>query len=71
MRIEKLVPSQRIQGRWLCTLDDGTLLRQKLKGRAPDEKELKRASDALARRGYRWEEIKAALRRYGADIEED
>ena len=47
------------------------LLRQKLKGRAPDEKELKRASDALARRGYRWEEIKAALRRYGADIEED
>ena len=27
MRIEKLVPSQRVQGRWLCTLDDGTLLR--------------------------------------------
>lgn len=45
-------------------------LMQKLKGRAPDPKELKRASDALARRGYRWEDIKAGLRRYGAEVEE-
>lgn len=46
-------------------------LRQKLKGAQPDRKELKRASDALARRGYRWPDISAALRRYGAEIEDD
>lgn len=46
-------------------------IRQKLKGKAPDPKELKRVSDALARRGYRWNEIKDGLRRYGAEIEED
>ena len=27
MRITKLLPSQRIQGRWLCHLEDGTILR--------------------------------------------
>ena len=27
MRIAKLLPSQRIQGRWLCHLEDGTILR--------------------------------------------
>ena len=32
---------------------------------------LKRAADALARRGYRWEDIKDGLRRYGARVEED
>ena len=26
---------------------------------------------ALARRGYQWTDISAALRRYGAEIEED
>lgn len=46
-------------------------LQKKLAGRAPDRKELKRAADALARRGYRWDEISAGLRRYGAeDMEE-
>jgi len=45
-------------------------LARKLRGRTPDERELKRLSDALARRGYRWEDINAALRRYGAEIEE-
>lgn len=46
-------------------------LRQKLKGQAPDPRELKRVSDALARRGYRWNDIKEGLRRYGAEIEEE
>lgn len=46
-------------------------LRQKLKGGAPDRKELKRVSDALARRGFRWADINAGLRRYGAETEED
>lgn len=46
-------------------------LRKKLAGREPDRKELKRAADALARRGYRWDEIAAGLRRYGAEAPED
>ena len=46
-------------------------LRSRFKGKAPDQKELKRASDALARRGYRWEEIREGLNRYGAGIEEE
>ena len=49
--------------------EDGVdeFLRKRFKGEAPDQKELKRASDALARRGFRWDEIKAGLARYGAD----
>lgn len=46
-------------------------LQKKLAGREPDRKELKRAADALARRGYRWDEISAGLRRYGAGAPED
>ncbi len=46
-------------------------LQSRFKGRTPDEKELRRASDALARRGFRWEEIRAGLNRYGARIEEE
>lgn len=44
-------------------------LEKKLKG-SRDPKDLKRASDALARRGYSWSEISEGLRRYGAEIEE-
>ena len=40
------------------------LLRQKLRGRTVDRKELKRASDYLARKGYSWTDLSAALRRY-------
>lgn len=46
-------------------------LARKLAGREADRKELKRAADALARRGYPWPDISAALRRYGAQVEED
>ena len=46
------------------------LLRRRLGGGAADQKALKRASDALARRGYSWGDIHAGLRRYGAEIEE-
>lgn len=42
-------------------------LEKKLKG-SHDPKDVKRASDALARRGYRWPEISDALRRYGMEI---
>ena len=47
------------------------LLRRRLGGGAADQKALKRASDALARRGYSWGDIHAGLRRYGAEIEEE
>ena len=46
-------------------------LRQKLHGPIADRKELKRISDALARRGYRWSDIHAALHRYDTSLEED
>ena len=41
-------------------------LEKKLKG-SHDPKEIKRASDALARRGFSWSEISDALRRYGME----
>lgn len=43
---------------------------KKLAGKTPDRKELKKVSDALARRGYSWSEISAALDRYSAECEE-
>lgn len=46
------------------------LLRKKLAGWTGDRKELKRATDALARKGYRWDEISAGVRRFGAEPEE-
>lgn len=46
------------------------LVQKKLAGKTPDRKELKKLSDALMRRGYGWEDISAALRRYGAETEE-
>ena len=42
-------------------------VQKKLAGREPDRKELKKVSDALMRRGYGWEDISAALRRFGAE----
>lgn len=44
---------------------------KKLAGRQPDRKELKKISDALARRGYNWSDINDALRRYGAQVEDE
>ena len=46
------------------------LLRSRLKSDAPDRAELKRAQDFLLRKGYGWDEIKAALARYNCEIEE-
>ncbi len=47
-----------------------TPLQKKLRGRSSPTKVRRRAADALARRGYRWEDISAGLRRYGAEPEE-
>ena len=48
-----------------------SFLQKRFRGQAPDQKELKRAADALARRGYRWGEIREGLNRYGAGIMEE
>ena len=45
------------------------LLERRLKG-SSDKKELKRASDMLARRGFSWDEIRSALNRYTENLEE-
>lgn len=44
-------------------------LAQKLKHWTGDPKELKRATDALARKGFSWSEISEALERYEAEVE--
>lgn len=43
----------------------------KTKGRTLDEKERKKLSDMLLRRGFAWRDVKAALRALGAEIEEE
>ena len=46
-------------------------LRSKLRGRTPEEKEKKRLTDALLRRGYSWGDVKAAWNRLGSETWED
>ena len=46
-------------------------LQNKLRGRAPDEKEKKRLTDALLRRGFSWSEVKSAWSCYGSEIPEE
>ncbi len=43
-------------------------LRSKLRGRVPDEKEKRRLTNALLRRGFPWGEVKSAWRRMGEEI---
>ena len=44
-------------------------LQKRFCGREPDQKERKRAVDALVRRGYSWQEIQQGLERYGLQRE--
>ena len=46
-------------------------IEKKLAGREPNRKELKKISDALARRGYSWSDINDGLRRFGAWLEDE
>ena len=39
-------------------------IQSKLRGQIPDRREEKRVADALARRGYDWDEINAGMRRH-------
>ena len=45
-------------------------LAAKLRGRTADEKTIKKTIDALLRRGFSYGEIRDALRRYEADLED-
>ena len=42
-------------------------LQRRFRGTKPDKKELKRATDALLRRGHSWSDIRSALERYVPD----
>ena len=46
-------------------------LRRKLRGRIPDEKEKRRLTNALLRRGFPWGEVRDAWRRMGEGVQED
>ena len=46
-------------------------LQSKLRGRIPDEKEKRRLTNALLRRGFSWGEVRAAWRRLGEEVQED
>ena len=43
----------------------------KLRGKPADDKTMKRISDGLRRRGFRWEDIRAALRRLDEELWEE
>ena len=45
-------------------------LAKRFAGQEPDEKTVKKAVDALLRRGHGWSDIQNALRRYQAELEE-
>ena len=60
----------------LDTLPDNSeqidrFLQSKLRGGMPEEKEKKRLTDALLRRGYSWGDVKDAWNRLGSAVEED
>ena len=46
-------------------------LQSKLRGRTPEEKEKKRLTDALLRRGYSWSDVKSAWNRMGEETWEE
>ena len=46
-------------------------LERRFRGNAPDEKEIKRAVDALLRRGHSYQDIRAGLQRYNLSLEGD
>ena len=44
-------------------------LQRRFRGNTPDRAEIKRATDALLRRGHSWEDIRRALSRYASEEE--
>ena len=56
--MESAPPTEELARRWLAA---------RWKGRSPDEKEKKRAADALLRRGFSWGDVKVALQGFVED----
>ena len=46
-------------------------LQKRFRGRQPDRTEIRRAADALLRRGHAWGDIRRALERYDPDLPEE
>lgn len=46
-------------------------LQKRFRGRQPDCTEIRRAADALLRRGHAWGDIRRALERYDPDLPEE
>lgn len=46
-----------------------TFLQRRFRGNTPDRAEIKRATDALLRRGHSWEDIRRAISRYTSEEE--
>jgi regulatory protein len=53
-----------------CSEVVSNYLASRLKGRAPDRDEIRRLTDALLRRGHSYEDIRAAFKAYGEELEE-
>ena len=47
------------------------VIASRLRGRVPDEKERKKLSDLLLRRGFSWRDVRAALSALGSEIPEE
>ena len=47
------------------------ILQKRFRGRQPDRTEIRRAADALLRRGHAWGDIRRALERYDPDFPEE
>ena len=72
---EKGVPSELWEDALSNLPADGsqiqTFLTKKLRGRIPDEKEKRRLTAALLRRGFSWENIRNAWKIYGEELPEE
>ncbi len=70
---EKRIPKEYWQQalQEIPAMDDAIdqFLRQRLRGCQPDQKEIKRMTDALLRRGHSWQDIRAGLKRYNEALE--
>ena len=69
--IEREVAEEALAGAPPAVETARSFLATRFQGRKPDEKELKRASDALLRRGFSWSEAREALRAYREIAEEE
>ena len=72
---EKGVPKELWEGAMADLPEDhaqiDAFLQRKLLGQRPDEREKRRLTASLLRRGFQWDAIRAAWGRYGEELEEE